>query len=116
MQDVQQLIDYLCQKLGTTAEYLLPEFARYKIGSLVTQVIIGFILLIIGIKLLFKAITEFKKEEIEDDEAILWLCGVPGLIVSVINLIWLIEVLPNLIGYLCSPTAGALKDIAGMLH
>lgn len=116
MEETKQLIDYLCAKLGTTAEYLIPEFARYRIGYLASEVGIAILAIIIGI-LLFRhgGIEYHKNEDVDATDAAIpyWVFG--GIIAAVGFIMSLILV-PELVGYICSPTAGALQDIMKMIQ
>lgn len=113
MEEAKQLIDYLCAKLGTTAEYLLPEFARYRIGYLTSEVIIAILATIIGILLFRRGGIEYHKNKDNDAAIPYWVIG--GIIATA-GLIMSLVLVPELVGYICSPTAGALQDIMRMIQ
>lgn len=113
MEETKQLIDYLCAKLGTTAEYLIPEFARYRIGYLTSEVGIAILATIIGILLFRHGEIKFQKNKDSDEALSFWVFG--GLMTAAGFIMSLILV-PELVGYICSPTAGALQDIMRMIQ
>lgn len=43
--DINAIIDNLCNKLGTTAELIIPEYAKMKIAIGITQIIICAVLI-----------------------------------------------------------------------
>lgn len=38
MENINEIIDNLCNKLGTTAEYLIPEYAKMRIADGITAI------------------------------------------------------------------------------
>ena len=67
--DVNVIIDNICNKLGTTVEMVVPEYAKYMIASKVISLIIGVVIAFFATALinmllasLRKKIAEYKEE------------------------------------------------------
>jgi phosphate/sulfate permease len=72
--DVNAIIDNICNKLGTTVEMVVPEYAKYMIASKVISLIIGVVIAFFATALmkmlvtsLKKKITEYREEYDRDD-------------------------------------------------
>lgn len=109
--DTSQVIDELAKRFGTTAEYLVKEMARYYIATDIAHIIIGSLLIVgslIAVRIMFKKI---KNDEWYEDSGKVWIttsCSIVGIIVGVvIN----IGSLVDCIGWIASPTAGAIHYI-----
>ena len=52
MEHVNDIINNLCEKLGTTAEYIAPEYAKMQIASSTSQLIVVIVLVAIYLAVL----------------------------------------------------------------
>ena len=104
-EEINAVINNLCDKLGTTASQLLPEIAKMKTAECIMSVILSFTVAIISAFLLIKS---FKKSKENDWEGV-W-CLI--LIVSAVGVLFfgvgLIDGSVDLAGWIASPTAKAL--------
>ena len=103
--DVNVVVNTLCEKFGTTAEFLIPEVAKYKVSTSFAKVVSLYILLIIffiGLKKCFEKITKEmdipKHEPFEYTTCIIILAGVCAFIIS--EMYWL---LLEFVGWMASP-------------
>ena len=105
-EEINAVIDNLCEKLGTTASKLLPEIAKMKTAeSIVTTVIIACITVLVTIFMAYS----FKKNVAKQWDSETW----AGLfIVSCIAEFFVVVIFSraiiDLTGWLASPTAKAL--------
>lgn len=116
--EVEQIINTLCEKLGVAANILVSEMARYNIARLafltVVQGILSIVVAAIIVKLVKYCLTS---ENIEDDERAISVFMVnlfPGLML-VFLIVGVITSATNLIGWIASPTASAVKEITSMI-
>jgi len=112
-EEVNAIIDNLCDRLGTSAKFLIPELAKLNIATNITVIIIC---LIVG-GILFKVIPTVWKYDQKNRgnwNETFWIVfpGVVGLITAVafVNSVY------ELIGWLVSPTAKAVMIILSMLR
>lgn len=112
-EEINAVIDNLCEKLGMTASKLLPEIARMKTAEcIVTTVIITCITVLTTIFMAYS----FKKNLAEQWDSEAW----AGLfIVSCIAELFVVVIfgwtITDLAGWLASPTAKALFVIIDMV-
>lgn len=72
--DVNAVIDNICNKLGTTVEMVVPEYAKYMIASKLTALIIGVVIAFFTTALMNMLLASLKrkiaeyKEEYESDD------------------------------------------------
>ena len=111
--EINMIIDNLCQKLGTSATYLIPELAKKEIAEtavgLVFAVLVGVILVY-----LTKRIAERMEEEQIDMEDGFFFFIFPGFAL-VIDFVAISVFAGNLAGWITSPTAKAIEKIAEMI-
>ena len=65
--DVNSVIDNLCERFGTTAAYLIPEIARYKICQSMVLIIFGMVPLIAAIWIFRKGMSDYKSAQYKYD-------------------------------------------------
>lgn len=116
--EVTEIINTLCEKLGVAASVLVPEMARYSIARLafltVVQTILTFVMAVVVVKLVKWT---FSNENTDCDDKTLTVfltCIIPG-VVMVIFACCAITSATNLIGWIASPTASAVKEITSMI-
>lgn len=104
-EEINAVINNLCDKLGTTASQLLPEIAKMKTAECMMSILSSFTIVLISTFLMYKS---FKKSKENDWEGV-W-CLI--LIVSAIGVLFfgvsLIDGSVHLAGWIASPTAKAL--------
>lgn len=121
--DVNIIIDNICNKLGTTVEMVVPEYVKYMIASklvtLITGVMITFfatILMNMMLASLKKKIAKYKEEYDRDD----WydeyfafphiIVGIILIFVGVVGTVTLINGL-DIIPWIVSPQGAFIADI-----
>ena len=107
MDKVSEMIEGLCEKLGTTAQYLIPEMARMNIASNIYNIVVWVVITALSV-----VVTVYlcKKYKAEDDE---WFIGL-SLIPAVLALIGFIIIAicgESLTQWIISPTAKAVMTI-----
>lgn len=112
--DINEIIDNLCNKLGTTAELLIPEYAKMKIASSVVEIIISAVIIAALVFIAKKVYKWMRDNEIDKyDDAFFWIvlcgvCGVGGAAVCAIN------IMVNVIGiskFVTSPVAAFIEEM-----
>jgi len=116
--EVEQIINTLCEKLGVAANILVPEMARYNIARLVfltvVQVILSIVVAAIIVRLVKYCLTS---ENVDDDERVIsvFLTNIlPGLVLVFLIVVTILSA-TDLIGWIASPTASAIKEITRMI-
>lgn len=116
--EVTEIINTLCDKLGVAANILVPEMARYSIARLaflkVVQGILSIAVAAIIVRLVKYCLTS---ENVDDDERVIsvFLTNLfPGLVL-VFVIVGAISRATDLIGWIASPTASAVKEITSMI-
>lgn len=105
---VSEIIGVLCEKLGTTAQYLIPELARMYIVTGIFDVIMwGAVTLVCGL-LAFALYKKYKEDEDVVERFVIAVC-LGG--VAVIGFIVFAVCADELVGWLASPTAKAILTI-----
>ena len=115
--EVTEIINTLCEKLGVAANILVPEMARYYIARLVFITLVETIFAIIvaivfarGIKWILSTDTDW------DDKLfrIFFVNLIPGIILAFL-LVSTISNAADLIGWIASPTASAVREITSLI-
>ena len=116
--EVEQIINTICDKPGVAANILVPEMARYNIARLAFLTVAYGILAVVLTVIFVRFVKHFlTSEDIDEDEkaiAILLVNLIPG-IVLVFLIVCTIENATDLIGWIASPTASAVKEITNMI-
>ena len=119
--EVTEIINQLCEKLGVAANILVPEMARYYIARLAFFTVIDSIIIIIvaiGFTKIIKKILSILSEDDAEISEIITLSFFADLIPGVLLIILLISTISSaadLIGWIASPTASAIREIASMV-
>ena len=109
---VAEVIDGLCEKLGTTAQYLIPELAKAYTASCIYNVIVwGIVTLASGI-LAFVFCKKYTEDEFESGYMIISLIL---LCVAVVGFLIFVSNGDGLVAWIASPTAKAFMVIMGKL-
>lgn len=111
--EVNEIINNLCDKLGTSAKYLIPEMAKLNIAQCVFMVIFTAIMLALcGVTTVKAWKYDHRDGQTFFDDSCFTLLPVGiGTIMFVIFSVSLY----NLVGWLSSPTAMAIKEIVRTL-
>ena len=119
-EEINQVIDNLCEKLGTTATALAPEMARYMVAKNITSIVVTTILYIIML-LIFRYILkrlDIKDDGLDEDEvksSVLLLELITGLVFTAIYICNLVEKIVGTVGWIASPQAALIKEITSMV-
>jgi hypothetical protein len=122
--DVNVIIDNICNKLGTTVEMVVPEYAKYMITSKVISLIIGVVIAFFATALinmllasLRKKIAEYKEEYGNTDDwwsedwAILYIIGYGVImIIGIIAFAFIVSGL-DFIPWLISPQGAFIAEV-----
>ena len=120
--EVTEIINTLCEKLGVAANVLVPEMTRYYIARLafttLIETIFVIILAIVCARIMKWILSKTDADWYEwSDKAlyILFADMIPGILLMFL----LVSVLSNaadLIGWVVSPTASAVREILGLIN
>ena len=116
--EVTEIINTLCEKLGVAASVLVPELAKYNIARLafltVVQTILAVVMAVIVVKLVKWSFGN-EDADLEDKTLSVFLtCVIPGLAMVILTCC-AISSATDLIGWIASPTASAVKEITSMI-
>lgn len=111
--EINAVIEKLCEKLGTSAQFLIPELAKLRIATYVVVVVIGLIVTVIGAYFLPKAWRYDHREDKDRFEDSMWVL-VPGSVLLV-GFVTFVTGAYALTGWIASPTASAVLEIVSML-
>ena len=116
--EVEQIINTLCEKLGVAANILVPELTKYNIARLafltVVQTILAVVMAVVVVKLVKWS---FGNEDADwDDKALMVFltCVIPGIVMAILTCFAILSA-TDLIGWIASPTASAVKEITSMI-
>lgn len=116
--EVEQIINTLCDKLGVAANILVPEMARYNIARLAFLTVVQGILLIVVAAIIVRLVKYcLTSENVDDDERVILVFltnMIPGLVLVVLVVCTILSA-TDLIGWIASPTASAVKEITSMI-
>ena len=114
--EINQVIDNLCEKLGTTAAQLAPEFARMEIARGVISIAVGILILVVAIYFLRRNIKLYFKAQEDRDNDFPYVFGAIVFGIAVfISIIALIIDLNSLIGWIASPQAAFIEHMSTMI-
>ena len=109
--EINAIIEKLCEKLGTSAQFLIPELTKLSIiidiYTIIACIIITVILAVVGI-------WGIKNREDEFD-ALHELTAIIAFVLCVVAVVLIIVAGCDLIGWLVSPEAMTFKQIISML-
>ena len=102
-EEINAVIDNLCEKLGTTAQCLIPEMAKMGIAEAIVGIIFSVIILAVLIRLFPKTLKR------DDKECSSWSIVLAVVMVADVIILWCSVY--DLAGWITSPTAKAVKEI-----
>lgn len=100
--EISEVINILCEKLGTTGQYLVPELAKINIAECIIWGIISLITVIVSIYFLPKV---WKYDN--NKEYSFWII-IPIMLIIVFSLVFMIA-LTDAVGWIISPTAKTIS-------
>lgn len=111
--EINAIIDNLCQKLGTSATYLIPELAKKEIAETAVGLIFA---VLVGVILVYLMMWIVKRmgEELIDMEDVFFFFIFPGFALLIDSVVIAVFA-GNLAGWIASPTAKAIEKIAEMI-
>lgn len=111
--EVNAIIDNLCQKLGTSATYLIPELAKKEIAETAVGLIFAVLFGMILVYLMKRIAKRMEEEQIDIEDGFFFFIfpGFALLIDSVVIAVFA----GNLAGWIVSPTTKAIEKIAEMI-
>lgn len=112
-EEINAVIDKLCEKLGTSAQFLIPELAKLRIVNSAVMVVIGLCITVVGIYFLPKAWRYDHRKDRNSFDDSFWVAA-PGSI-TLIGFLVLTSGIYTLAGWIASPTASAVLEIVNML-
>ena len=116
--EVTEIINTLCEKLGVAASVLVPELAKYNIARLTfltaVQTILVVVMVVIIVKLVKWSLGD-KDADWEDKTFSVFLTCLLPVITIVILTFCVVASATDLIGWIASPTASAVKEITSMI-
>lgn len=116
--EVTEIINTLCEKLGVAASVLVPEMARYNIARLcfltVVQTIIAIVMAVVVVKFLKWTFSHEDADWEDKALAVFLTCVIPGIAMVVLTCCAIASA-TDLIGWIASPTASAVKEITSMI-
>ena len=109
--EINMIIDNLCQKLGTSATFLIPELAKKEIAENIITIIIT---VLFG-KCMIEVIARITKWAKEEDDCDLCIFNIfPGIALAIDFFVFGFSAI-DLAGWIASPTAKAIEQIASMI-
>lgn len=103
---ISEVINVLCEKLGTTGQYLIPELAKINIAEGIIWGISSLIIVIVSIYFLPKA---WKYDKNNKEEYSFWII-IPIMLIFVFGCIFIVA-LSDTVGWIVSPTAKTISYI-----
>ena len=117
--EVTEIINTLCEKLGVAANILVPEMARYYIARLVFLTLVEStiaIIVAIAFAKVVRWILSVEDADLGDKIITIFIvCLAPGVLL-VMLLFSAVSSTADLIGWIASPTASAVKEIMGLIN
>lgn len=116
--EVTEIINTLCEKLGVAANILVPEMARYYIARLIFFTLIettfAIIVAIVFVRIMKWILVE-TDTDVEDKVPMIFFGDlIPGILL-IILFVCAVSSAADLIGWIASPTASAVREIASMM-
>ena len=116
--EINEVINNICNKLGYAATEITPEMAKYMIARDTFICIMATLICAIGVLVAVKMIKKIQKDKAEDpwSNNILegFVCGACGLLVIVAGTT-LIDTGADLVGWIASPKASMVEYISRLI-
>lgn len=119
-----KIIDQIAEKLGVTAEYIIPELARMEIAQCIVGIVVDIIVLVVACVFITKAVKNLR--QVSEDDRLSWsdkgdrqiLYIITILIAGIIGFataLMFSDETSALCGWLASPTAKSIEYVIGAL-
>lgn len=109
MEYVNEIIDNLCTRLGTTAEMLIPEYAKMRMATSATSMIITVIVFAVVVVFIVKGVKRIVSGDWYED-GIFIVMGIV-LILGIFAAFIFLSNLNGFIAYSTSPTAAFVNEM-----
>lgn len=109
--EISEVINVLCEKLGTTGQYLIPELAKMNIAEDIIWGVVSLIIAIVSIYFLPKA---WKYDKNNEEEYSFWVI-IPIISIAVFGTVFIV-VLNDMVGWIVSPTAKTISYIINTMR
>jgi len=109
--EISEVINVLCEKLGTTGQYLIPELAKMNIAEDIIWGIVSLVITIVSIYFLPKA---WKYDKNNEEEYTFWVI-IPIVSTVVFGFIFIV-MLNDMVGWIVSPTAKTISYIINAMR
>lgn len=120
--EITEIINTLCEKLGVAANVLVPEMARYYIARLVfltlTKTIFAIILGIVFARIMKWILSIHSNADTDWEDEVIFPALFANLFLGIIVIFLVLSALSNaadLIGWIASPTASAVREITRLI-
>lgn len=108
--EINEVINVLCERLGTTGQYLIPELMKMNVAEDIILGIISLIIVIVSIYFLPKA-WKYDKNNEEDS---FWII-IPIVLIAIFGCIFIVA-LSDTVGWIVSPTAKTISYIINAMR
>jgi len=109
--EINEVINVLCERLGTTGQYLIPELAKMSIAENTIWGIISLIIMIVSIYFLPKA---WKYDKNNEEEYSFWVI-IPIVSIAIFGCVFMVA-LTETVGWIVSPTAKTISYIINTMR
>lgn len=120
--EVTEIINTLCEKLGVAANVLVPEMARYYIARLaflaLTKTIFAIILGIVFARIMKWILSILNNPDADWEDEVIFPALFANLFLGIIVIFLVLSACSNaadLIGWVASPTASAVREITRLI-
>ena len=112
MDNINEIIDNICAKIGTAAERMIPEYARMKVASNTVLLMFSVVVLAVSIVAVRYAYRWYKKDEYDDTRSYV-LIGTSVFTVSAVLLFLILGIyaLMTIIKYSTAPHAAFIEEM-----
>lgn len=114
MENVNEIIDNICNKLGTTAEFIAPEYARMHAASSITAIVISIVAIIAYFIILRKLF--LLKDECRDFNEIYEMFSYIGGVIAFAAFLLIVFKAITLAEALASPYGYFFQKVIGMIR
>ena len=113
-EQVNEVINSICEKLGVAANYLIPEMARMHIAQYAVISVFMIIIIAVAVAIGVAIWKRANEDEYMDYDAII-LYLIPASFVFLITGATLFNAVYNLAGWIASPTAMTVTELTKLL-
>lgn len=112
MENINEIIDNICNRLGTTVDFIVPEYIRMEIISKVAAILICIIISVL-LRFICKKLDKLREADCNYEE--LYICSVyANIIISIFLLIGILFSIADLAKALVSPYGYFVSELIRM--